>query len=161
MPRWWALSQTPASNGRVSRNVRMISSPHSRPWRGAKHFLRLVSLSRSRKTDALEKHTPNQRLSICVPATPQMHILFGSPWSCFQHALWSKRKFRDVFSSITIVTHVFPRWRAWDPHADQSWGSLQGLSDLPVCGYLHPTNLCHRIIVCKWSAQWQMVCDQF
>lgn len=52
--------------------------PTFKAWRGAKHFLRLVSLSWSRKTDALEKHTPNQRLSIWVPATPQMHIFFGS-----------------------------------------------------------------------------------
>lgn len=154
MPRWWVLSQTPANNGRVSRNVRMISSPHSRPWRGAKRFLRLVSLSRSRKTDALEKHTPNQRLSICV-----LHKCATS--SCFQHALWKREEVqRRVSQHHNSYTH-FPQMKARNPDADQSLGSLQGLCDPPRCGYSIQPISCHRIIVFKWSAHWQMMCDQF
>lgn len=87
--------------------------------------------------------------------------LFWKPWSCFQHSLRSERKFKDMFFSITIVTHVFPRWSSRDPDARQSQGSVQGLSDHPPVWRLHPTTLCHRIIVFKWSAPWQMMCDQF
>lgn len=95
-----------------------------------KRFLRLVSLSRSRKTDALEKHTPNQRLSICVPATPQVHVFFGSPCLVFSEREVQRR----VFLHHNSYTR-FPQMKARDPDADQSRGSLQGLSDPPPCGY--------------------------
>ena len=62
---------------------------------------------------------------------------FWKPSSCFQHAFWSERKFKDMFFSITIVTHVFPRWSSRDPDARQSQGSVQGLSDPPP-PRLHP-----------------------
>lgn len=58
----------------------------------------------SRKT-----HTKPKTVNLGSRYSSNAHI-FWKPSSCFQHALWSKRKFRDVFSSITIVTHVFPRW---------------------------------------------------
>ena len=87
-------------------------SSQSRPRRGAKHFLRLVSLSRGRKTDALEKHTPNQRLSICVPASPQELVFFGSACVVFKLHFGVRGSSKSQHgSSIAIVTHVFRRWR--------------------------------------------------
>lgn len=160
MPRWWVLSQTPANNGRISRNVRTISSPHSRPWRGAKRFLRLVSLSRSRKTDALEKHTPNQRLSICVP-TPQVHVFFGSTLLVLSMYFRSERKFKDVFFQHHNSCTRFPQMKARDPDC-RSVTRVSVRSLWPPSMWLsYPTNLCHRIIVFKGSAHWQMMCDQF
>lgn len=60
-------------------------------------------LSEAREQDdrcARKTHTPNQRLSICVPATPQVHSAFGSLSSCFQHALWIEE----------VQKHVFQYW---------------------------------------------------
>lgn len=111
MPRWWVLSQTPANNGQVSRNVRMISSPHSRPWRGAK-TLPPACLFEPEQEDRCSRktHTKPKTVNLCSRYSSSAR-LFWKPSSCFQHALRSERKFKDVFFSITIVTHVFPRWR--------------------------------------------------
>lgn len=83
----------------------------------------------SRKT-----HTkPN--LSICVPTTPQVHVFFWKPSSCFQHALRCKRKFKDMFFRHYNGYTRFPQMKARGPDADHSRGSPRGLSDPPPCGY--------------------------
>lgn len=58
----------------------------------------------SRKT-----HTKPKTVNLCSRYSSNAR-LFWKLSSCFQHAR-SKRKFKYVFFSITIVTHVFPRWR--------------------------------------------------
>lgn len=114
----------------------------------------------SRKTDALEKHTPNQRLSICVPATPPVHVFFGSPRLVFGMRRGGKGSSKTCFSA-SQWSHTFSpdegsqsRCRAV---VEVSAGSPCPRSTPPAI----PTNLCHRIIVFKWSARWQMMCDQF
>lgn len=57
----------------------------------------------SRKT-----HTKPKTVNLCSRYSSSAR-LFWKPSSCFQCALRSERKFKDVFFSITIVTHVFPR----------------------------------------------------
>jgi len=150
MPCWRGLSQTPVNDNLVSRNVRIISSPHSRPWSTEKLFLQLVSLSWSRKTDAQEKHTKPKTVNLCSCDSSSWG-LFLKPSSCFQ-SKFCCFELLNIFSpyeglgstcrSVMGVTARSP----WPP---------------PSMWLLHPTNLCHRIIVFKWSAHWQMMCDQF
>lgn len=78
-------------------------------------------------------HTKPTTVNLCSLYSSNA-CLFWKPSTCFQHVLWSKRKFKDVVFSITIVTR-FPQMKAWGPHADQSKGSLKGLSDPPPCDY--------------------------
>ena len=89
-------------------------------------------LFESRQEDRCSRKTPNQRLSICVPATPRELVFFWKRSCCFQIALWSERKFRESarFQHHNSYTR-FPQMKARDPHADQSRGSRQGLPDPP------------------------------
>lgn len=113
----------------------------------SKSFLQLVSLYLSGKTDALEKYTPNQRLSVRVPATSPVH--YGSILLVFNMFFWHKREFKSsVFQHCSSYTH-FPQMKRSDANADKSSGSQQGLPDPCPCGFLHQTNHCHGIIVLK------------
>lgn len=102
----------------------------------------------------------NQRLSICVPATPGVHISSGSPLLVFSMHFGTKGRSKLCFSAGRLLRSFFPderlrfRCRAVP---GVSAGSLWP----PSMWLIHLTNLCHRIIVCRWSVHWQMTCDQF
>lgn len=83
----------------------------------------------SRKT-----HTKPKTVNLCSRYSLSAR-LFWKPSSCFQHALWSERKFKYMFFSISNSYTRFPQMKAHNPDADQSRGSLQGLSDPLPCGY--------------------------
>lgn len=54
----------------------------------------------SRKT-----HTKPKAVNLCSPYSSSSR-LFWKPSSCFQYVLWSKRKFKDMFSASQLL-HTF------------------------------------------------------
>lgn len=150
---WWALSQTPVNNSMVSRNVRMIYSPHTRPWRAAKRCLQLVSLSQSRKTDALEKHRKTEDF-------PQLLNCSSLFWKLYLNSACASEQ--HVVQRLVIqnhkLLHVFHIWRFGTHMETSNRGHCKVFMTVSMW-LLHPTNLCHYIIVFKWFAHWQMMCD--
>lgn len=83
----------------------------------------------SRKT-----HTKPKTVNLCSHYSSSAR-LFWKPSPCFQHALWSERKFKDVFFQHHNSHTRFPQMKAHGPDAKQRPGSVKGLSDPSLCGY--------------------------
>lgn len=117
-----------------------------------------LSLSRSRKTDALAKYTGKPKaVNLCSRYSSSAH-LFWKPSPCFQHALQNKRKL--CFSAGWWLLSFLPDESVWfrcRAATEVSAGSLWP----PSMWLIHLANLCHRFIVFRWSVHWQMTCDQF
>lgn len=108
----------------------------------------------SRKT-----HTKPKTVNLCSHSSSAR--LFWKHSTCFEHVLRSERKFKDVFFQHHNSCTRFPQMKARDPDC-RSVTRVSVRSLWPPSMWLsYPTNLCHRIIVFKGSAHWQMMCDQF
>lgn len=89
-----------------------------------------------------------------------LHSSFGSPLLVSTVHFWTKGSSKLCFSAGRSLHSFFPdeslrfRCRA-------VMGVRVGSLWPPSMWLTHPTNLCHRIIVFRWSVQWQMTCDQF
>lgn len=71
--------------------------------------LPLVCVFEPEQEDRCSRKTHTKpKLSICVP--PLLLMSTWKPSSSFQCAIWGRRMIKDLFFSITIQTHISPRW---------------------------------------------------
>lgn len=122
-------------------------TPHIQGLGGQQNAASSLSLWVRAGRHALEKRTEKTKTSRNFSTA---YLFFGSS-TCFQHVHQSNQQFKDLLFRITncctfsTYEGLGPTWR---PVTEVTARSLRPLS----MWLLHPTNLCHYIIVFKWFA---------